>query len=160
MPPMQKQKVRNLPFEDYIHPPEVYQSPSVTLCLQNINKNQFAGILSTASSEVYDISWGQFHPLTHKGQPRLQEKEQFFFLKTHWQTFWSWFILSGLPLTLHVQPPQKEGLNPIKEEAVSFPCPQMPERLGHTEMFVISQGNSGAVRGVRRELVTHSCDQQ
>lgn len=48
-------------------------------------KIQFSGALSTASSEVFKISWGHFHPLTHKGQPRLPNKDH---LKKKKKTYW------------------------------------------------------------------------
>lgn len=137
-----KIKVKNLLFEDYIHLSVFVKVHLLFSTSRAQAKTQFTGSLSTASSEVLEISWGHFHPLTHKGQPRLQEKEQFFFKKTPWQTFWSLFILPDLPLTLQVQPPQKEDLNLTKGDTFSFTLgSKLPERRGHTEMFLISQGN-------------------
>lgn len=131
-------KARNLPFEDYT---QVCQRPSVTLCLQSTSKSPVHW--NPVSSFLWgsEISWGHFHPLTRKGQPRIQEKEQFFFKKTPWQTFGSLCILSDLPLTVQLPPPQKEDLKTKGDNTQRCPWLQVPESHGHTERFLISQGN-------------------
>lgn len=139
------------------------------ICLKHVERHllfcriqteiQFSGALSTASSEVFKISWGHFHPLTHKGQPRLPNKDHFLKIIIKKRLTGKRLdlpVFSGLCLPFGLHSPGREASPSHKGRATQL-SPDAKKTWSYREDGHNQPWNCGRV-GDR--LIIHSCVQE